>query len=73
MSLLVFLLLLTVFLATLGRSAIPQAERPPWHIWTWRDVVANVARGARVLSKANEGQRLLWERLDREMRVRDNT
>lgn len=61
MSTLLFLLILTVFLAALGRSVTPRAERLPWLTWTARDLVTNVARGVRVLCQPNERQRHLWD------------
>jgi hypothetical protein len=53
-------LLLTVFLAALGRSAIPHNERLPWRTWTLRDLAANVVHGARVLAELDQGQRPQW-------------
>ena len=50
-------LLLTVFLAALGRSAIPHNERLPWRTWTLRDLAANVVHGARVLVELDQRQR----------------
>lgn len=61
MTTLLLLVTTIVCLAALGRIVIPRAERLPWWTWTWQDLTANVARGARVLAKSNEGQRRLWE------------
>lgn len=56
-----FIMLLVVFLAALGRSAIPKGERVPWRTWTLRDLAVNVVRGGRVLLEGNEWQRQLWD------------
>lgn len=61
MATLLFLLLLTVFLAALGRSAIPRTERLPWWSWTVRDLTANVVRGEQVLVELDQRRRRLWD------------
>lgn len=60
MATLLFILTLTVFLAAVGRDAIPPAERLPVQAWTWRDLIANIARGARRPPELNQRQRRLW-------------
>lgn len=62
MATLLFLLLLTLFLGALGRSATPRTERLPWWTWTLRDLTANVVRGGRVLVELNQRQRHLGDR-----------
>lgn len=67
-----FLVLLTLLAcrAALGRVVIPRAERLPWWTWTWQDLATNIARGARVLSDANDGQQRLWELHHRQLHAR---
>lgn len=60
MATLLLLLLLTVFFAALGRSAIPPSERLPWWTWTPRDLAANVLRSERVLVGLHQRQRQVW-------------
>lgn len=57
----IFCVLTVGFFAALGRSATPRAERRPWWRWTWRDWIANVARGGRSLHELNQRQRDLWD------------
>lgn len=61
MPTLLFLLILTLILAALGRAAIPRAERVPLRAWRWPDLLANIARGGRVLWTLHEGHCRLWE------------
>ncbi|PPK92274.1 hypothetical protein CLV92_11520 [Kineococcus xinjiangensis] len=49
MATVVYLTLLALFLAALGRSAIPRRERLPLLERSAADLVADVARGARSL------------------------
>lgn len=44
-----FLSLLLLHLAALGRSTIPPAERLPWRTWTMRDLSANTLRGVQFM------------------------
>lgn len=61
MATLLFLLILTVVIAALGRSAIPGDERLPLPRWTLRDLAANVVRGGRVLGQRHQRQCRLWD------------
>lgn len=47
MGLLVLLVLVVVFLAALGRHAVPRRERVPVWRWGFGDLAANVALGVR--------------------------
>lgn len=42
------------FLAALGRSAIPRAERLPWTRWTAKDLIGNVVLGCRRFVELNQ-------------------
>lgn len=44
-----FLSLLLLHLAALGRSTSPPAERLPWRNWTMRDLLCNALRGAQFM------------------------
>lgn len=58
---LLYLLILTVILAAIGRGAIPCAERLPLRAWRGPDLLANIVRGVRVLGMLNEGHCHLWD------------
>ncbi len=64
MTTVLFFLTLTAFLAALGRSATPAAERLPLRTWTWRDLLGNVLHGARRLSDLGQAQIRLWAYLE---------
>lgn len=62
LSVLVLLtLILTVTLAALGRRAVPRAERIPLRARRGPDLLADVARGGRVLWTFHEDQCRLWD------------
>jgi len=46
--------LMVAWLAALGRSATPRAERLPWRSWTVSDLAGNVWLGARRLAELQE-------------------
>lgn len=56
--------LVGVWLAALGRSTMPRAERLPISEWGWREVVANVAIGYRQLVAVHERMRWTASRRD---------
>ena len=64
MTTVLLFLTLTAFLAALGRSTTPTAERLPLRTWTWRDLLGNIFHGARRLSGLGEGQLRVWAYLD---------
>lgn len=60
MAVLSFVLIMSlvgVWLAVLGRQAMPRAERAPISQWGWQDVVANIAIGYAQLVAVHERMR----------------
>ena len=49
-----FALVVLTFLAALGRSAMPRAERLPWARWSLRDLLGNVIAGGRRLVELHQ-------------------
>lgn len=43
----IFIVVIAVYLAALGRSASPRAERVPWTTWSTAALIRNVIQGAR--------------------------
>lgn len=64
MTTVLLFLTLTAFLAALGRSTTPTAERLPLRTWTWRDLLGNIFHGVRRLSELGEGQLRVWAYLE---------
>lgn len=56
-----FLALLVVVLAALGRASTPPAERLPWFDWIVRDLFADVVAGLRAVSAGSSRRQALWE------------
>lgn len=55
------LLLLTAILVLLGRRAMPRAEQVPLWDRTGLDLLADLARGARVVATFHGDQSRLWD------------
>lgn len=49
-----FVVVIVVFLAGLGRSTMPRSERLPWMRWSARDLLGNVLLGVRWLLELDD-------------------
>lgn len=56
MATLLFLAVVVIFFAVLGRSATPPLERLPWTRWTLSDLLRNAAVGLRCLDELHRRQ-----------------
>jgi hypothetical protein len=56
-----YILVLLVLLATVGRLSVPRRERAPLRTWTLRDVYYNIRRGLAVLGTHGPSYPVLHE------------